>query len=143
MNMKKGIEALQKSYLSLLDANAAYQDYMKHCRTADRDGVLRHIKDAAQSVTQLCQRITDQREEQNQRIYGAGLLRVKLYGGSHVREVTIQKPDNMSEKPYISETAYNALKFQFGTSIIFSGEKYTIDVLNPSWRKVATIKPMV
>ena len=144
MNMKKGIEALQNTYSHLLDAHKSYQDFLKARKQQDTEGISANITNTMLSVTRLCERVTEEREQPNNRIYGRGLLRVKFFGGSHIRELTVQRPDNISDNPYISEASYNALKFAFGTSAIYTMDRhFAVDVIAPSGKKVTTIRGLI
>lgn len=142
--MKKQIEALQNTYSHLLDARKSYQDFLNVRKQQDTEGIYADITMSIVSVTQLCDRVTEEREQQNARIYGRGLLRVKFFGGSHIKELTVQRPDNTSDNPYISEASYNALKFAFGTSVIHTMDsQFAVDVIAPSGKKVTTIRGMI
>lgn len=138
--MKKQIESLQNCHQNIMDAWTEYQAYMKHRKTNDVEGVLDLLRDAAGRVSRLCDRVTTERDERNKELYGIGVCRIKLFGGPHVREVTIQRPDNVSDNPYIMESSYNAIKFSFGEYPIHS-EKHDINVVARG-RIVATIKAM-
>ena len=141
--MKEQIEALQDTYAHLLDAHATYRKFMSLTRRPDVCGVLKQISGIAQIVTEKCQVICAERDRQNDRIYGKGILRVRINGGAHSHEITVQRPDNTCDNPHITEVAYNALKFKLGTAQLSATADFDIDVMSPSGRKVTTIRRRV
>ena len=141
--MKEQIEALQDTYAHLLDAHTTYQKFLKLSKRPDCGGVLNQIAGLAQIVTAQCQVICAERDRQNDRIYGNGILRVQINGGSHSHEITVQRPDNSCDNPHITEVAYNALKFKLGTAQLSATADFDIDVMSPSGRKVTTIRRRV
>lgn len=141
--MKEQIETLQDTYTHLLDAHTAYQKFLKLSKRPDVGGVLKQISGLAQIVTAQCHVICAERDRQNDRIYGKGILRVRINGGAHSHEITVQRPDNTCDNPHINEVAYNALKFKLGTSQLSSTTDFDIDVISPSGRKVTTIRRRV
>ena len=142
--MKEQIEALQDTYAHLLDAHTTYRKFMSLAkRPPDVGGVLNQIAGLAQIVTAQCQVICAERDRKNDRIYGNGILRVRINGGAHSLEITVQRPDNTCDNPHINEIAYNALKFKLGTAELSSTADFDIDVMSPSGRKVTTIRRRV
>lgn len=141
--MKEQIEALQDTCAHLLDARATYRKFMSLTRRPDIGGVLNQIAGLAKIVTAQCQEICAERDRQNDRIYGKGILRVRINGGSHSHEITVQRPDNTCDNLHITEAAYNALKFKLGTAELSSTADFDIDVMSPSGRKVTTIRRRV
>lgn len=141
--MKEQIEALQDTYAHLLDAHTTYQKFLKLSKRPDVGGVLKQISGLAQIVTELCQVSCAERDRQNDRIYGKGILRVRINGGAHSHEITVQRPDNTCDNPHINEVAYNALKFKLGTAQLSSTADFDIDVMSASGRKVTTIRRRV
>jgi len=138
--VKKQIEALQDAYQHLLDAHKCVQMFGKLRKHNDPGGVCTEITKLACAVTRMCEDVCAERERQNDRIYGNGILRVKVCGGSHTKEVTVQRPDNSSDTPYITEASFNAIAFAFGTRLLRTDAGFDIDVLSANGRKVGTIK---
>lgn len=138
--MKDQIDALQDAYAHLLNAHTAYAKFLNLRRKSDAEGVLRSITDAAKSVTRTCAEITAERDRQNERIYGRGIIRVRIFGGGHSREVTVQRPDNLCATPYVTEAAYNALRFAFGTPSMRTDCGFGISVLSPRGNVVCLIR---
>lgn len=141
--MKEQIEALQNTYTHLLDAHTTYRKFMSLTKRPDVGGVLNQIAGIAQIVTAQCQVICAERDRQNDRIYGKGILRVRINGGDHSHEITVQRPDNTCDNPHINEVAYNALKFKLGTAELSSTADFDIDVMSSGCRKVTTIRRRV
>ena len=141
--MTKQIETLQTVYDRLIDAHSSYQNFITLRKQGDPERILALIADVAAKVSHLCERIANEQAAQSSRLYG-GMVREKIYGGSHVREITVQRPDRTCKEHYISEASYKALVFAFGTTPLYTARNgLTIHVLSASGRKVATIAPLV
>lgn len=138
--MKDQIDALQSAYAHLLDAHTAYAKFLNLRKKPDDAGVLSSIANAAKSVTQTCADVTAERDRQNERIFGRGIIRVRISGGGHSRDVTVQRPDNVCASPYITEAAYNALRFQFATPSMRTNCGFDISVVSPRGNVVYTIR---
>ena len=138
--MRDQIDALQAAHGHLLDAHNAYAKFLNLRKKPDDEGVLAMIADAAKSVTQTCANVTAERDRQNKRIFGGGIIRTRIFGGGHSRDVTVQRPDNACAAPYITEAAYNALRFAFATPSMRTNCGFDIAVLSPRGNVVYTIR---
>lgn len=139
--MNRQIEALARVCLHLADAHKAYCEFLNLRNTNDREGVGRELQAVAAHAAAIRQRIEDERRRRNDEIYGAGLLRVAVRGNGHEAKVTTTRPDNRSELPYISEAAYNAVRFRLGTALLTVSAAFALNVVAASGRVVATIPP--
>lgn len=138
--MKSQITALQDTCAHLFDAHKHYIDFIRLRKQVNLNDIEREILAIAGKVTRLCEEIVAERDRTNARIYGTGLLRVKIYGNDHERDVTIQRPDSISNKPYITEASYNAIAHSFGLRRLTSKAGFDIDIITNKGRKAGTIK---
>lgn len=139
--MKDQITALQDTYAHLLDAQTAFNRFVKLSKCADTGEVGSSIAKAARVVSDLCDGVTAERDRQNDRIYGKGVLRVRMSDGlrAHFRRVTVQRPNNVCGEPYVSEACFNALKFILRSDVIKSDAGFNIAVVSAGGRKVGSI----
>lgn len=138
--MKEQIDALKNTAGHLHDAQTIYSEFLRIRKRPDAEGVLALIADAAKTVTQMCENLATERDRRNARLYGRGIIRVPVCGGGHSREVTVQRPDNVCDTPYVSEASYNALRFAFKTSDIRTGCGFDVSVVSPGGRVVYVIR---
>ena len=137
--MNRQLEALARVYSHLIDAHKDYLEFVKLRESGDPEGVGQSIHATTARVADIRRRVEDERDRRYAEIYGAGVLRVAVSGDGHTSKVTLVRPDGKSDKPYISEAAYNALRFKLGTASLAVEARFDVNVVAASGRIVATI----
>ena len=137
--MNNQIEALARACQHLADTRKAYLEFVRLHGAGDSDAVATSLQAAAAKIAEIRRRIEDERRRRNDEIYGAGVLRVAVRCNGREVKVTVTRPDNRSELPYIGEAAYNALRFRLGASPLSVAASFALNVVAASGRVVATI----
>ena len=142
--MNQKIKLLQDAYAKVGDGLKIYNQYCRLCGLdeIDKSEVQHSFNELMAVLTTSCENEARKEAAAAAASAGSGVLRVRLYGGSGFKDVTMAPPDGKSKIPYIGEAAYNAVCFALGTKLLFlkPGER-KIAVLKPNGRRLCVISP--
>ena len=140
--MNQKIKLLQDAYAKVGDGLKIYNQYCRLCGLdeIDKSEVQHSFNELMAVLTTSCENEVRKEAEAAAASAGSGVLRVRLYGGSGFKDVTMAPPDGKSKIPYIGEAAYNAVCFALGTRILHT-KKDKIAVLKPNGRLLLMIRP--